>query len=358
MAEEPAAITPSLKIIGLHIAGYRSIRQLDWPEDGLGWNGMVPDIMLVGGANGSGKTTLLEGLFSVFEGQEDIDMRPVFSGAKEIRLDLRVSSRLYSGSCDLCLAIGDREFLAAQNATEPYLFDRNRRNKSEYLARSLKWRVFDKTAFDPEIFGEADLPRVLYFPSDRRLNFPEPKEYQGVPGPWKEHSGIFPPGDTIGFRYTAAQRYEDSLVALLHAARWDDLNAKEEGRPQEATSFASYVDAFHRFMGGGKALTWDHGRLLVRMNDSTLHALPELSSGEKQVLIFAAELRKAWRSGSLILIDEPELHLHEAWQSTLFELIRDLQRERGGQAILATQSRHLFGLGEPGSQVMLRKGWP
>jgi hypothetical protein len=32
--------------------------------------------------------------------------------------------------------------------------------------------------------------------------------------------------------------------------------------------------------------------------------------------------------------------------------------ERGGQVILATQSNHLFGLGEPGSQVVLRKGWP
>jgi recombinational DNA repair ATPase RecF len=120
MAEEPAAIKPSLKITGLHIAGYRSIRQLDWPQDGLGWNGTVPDIVLVGGANGSGKTTLLEGLFSVFDGSGDIDDRPVFRGADELRLDLRVSSEIFPGTRDLCLAIGDVKFVEAQQKTEDF----------------------------------------------------------------------------------------------------------------------------------------------------------------------------------------------------------------------------------------------
>lgn len=358
MAEEPAAIAPSLKITGLHVAGYRSIRQLDWPEDGLGWNSTVPDIVLVGGANGSGKTTLLEGLFGVFAGHGDIDSRQVFRGASELRLDLRVSSEIFPGTRDLCLAIGDDVFVKSQQAAELDLIVRNGAKGDQLLTRSPSWRVFDKAAFDSDRYGDTDLPRVLYFPSDRRLNFPRPKDARAGSPFGDGDSPRFPGGDTMGFRFAAAKRYEDSLVALLHAARWSDLNAKDEGRPEEANEFASYVDAFHRFVGGGKQLTWHRGELHVRMADGALHDLPELSSGEKQILIFAAEIRKAWIPGSLVLIDEPELHLHEAWQTTLFELIRDLQRERGGQVILATQSNHLFGLGEPGSQVVLRKGWP
>ena len=66
MAEPPdSTAAPRIKITGLHIAGYRSLRRVDWPEDGLDWRGEVPDTVLVGGANGSGKTTLLELIFEV-----------------------------------------------------------------------------------------------------------------------------------------------------------------------------------------------------------------------------------------------------------------------------------------------------
>ena len=333
--------------------------------DELGWSaekGLRDTyIVLVGGANGSGKTTLLEGLFSVFNGPGDLDDRPVFPGADELRLDLRVSSEIFPGTRDLCLAIGDVKFVEAQQKTEDfYAIARDERQRNSLLMRSPAWRAFDKAAFDWERYGDTDLPRVLYFPSDRRLNFPRPKDARGASSLSEDGSLLSFLGgkETMGLRFAAAKRYEDSLVALLHAARWNDLNAKDEGRPEDAIEFAGYVDAFHRFMGGGKQLTWHRGELRVRMADGTLHDLPELSSGEKQILIFAAEIRKAWIPGSLILIDEPELHLHEAWQTTLFELLRDLQRERGGQVILATQSNHLFGLGEPGSQVVLRKDWP
>ncbi len=57
---------PSLKITGLHIRGLKSINSLDLPEDGLGWNGAIPDLVMVGGINGSGKTTLLEFLAGAF----------------------------------------------------------------------------------------------------------------------------------------------------------------------------------------------------------------------------------------------------------------------------------------------------
>ncbi len=57
---------PSLKITGLHIRGLKSIGSLDLPGDGLGWDGPIPDFVMVGGINGSGKTTLLEFLAGAF----------------------------------------------------------------------------------------------------------------------------------------------------------------------------------------------------------------------------------------------------------------------------------------------------
>jgi len=350
MAEQPAAIQPSLKITGLHIAGYRSIRQLDWPEDGLGWNGTVPDIVLVGGANGSGKTTLLEGLFGVFEGWRSYEINEggVFPGAKEVRLDLQVRSKHVRDAGRLRLAVGDPAFVHAQAELGDYRIPRGR-GAGPRMRDMLAWEGLLEAAENAVYFDWNEMPRVIYFPSDRRLNLPA-----------SNRPDFRPVGQSYPFawRFCAADSYEDSLTALLYRARWEDLNAEKEGRPEAAHNFDAYADAFHRFVAGSKELIWYHANLRVKTADGALHDLPDLSSGEKQVLIFAAELRRRWSPGSLVLIDEPELHLHEAWQSTLFGLIRDLQRERGGQAILSTQSNHLFGLGEPGSQVVLRKGWP
>ena len=56
----PAEQAKRIAVTGLTIRGYRSLRRVEWPKDGLGWGCEVPEIVLVGGANGSGKTTLLE----------------------------------------------------------------------------------------------------------------------------------------------------------------------------------------------------------------------------------------------------------------------------------------------------------
>lgn len=144
-----------------------------------------------------------------------------------------------------------------------------------------------------------------------------------------------------------------SIEAILYDARWRDLNAKEQGKAG-AGHFAAYEATMLRFFGETKRFAWDaDGVLHVRTRDGTLHPLDELSSGEKQILLFGAELYRRWTPGSLVLLDEPELHLHDAWLSTLWSFLRELQRERGGQVIIATQSNYLFGLGEPGSRVIL-----
>ena len=112
-----------------------------------------------------------------------------------------------------------------------------------------------------------------------------------------------------------------------------------------------------RFFGAAKRFEWDdEGILHVRTADGALHSLDALSSGEKQILLFIAELFRRWTPGSLVLIDEPELHLHESWLATLWRAICELQRERGGQVIVTTQSNYLFGLGEPGTRVLLGRG--
>ncbi|RZK33615.1 MAG: hypothetical protein EOO61_15010, partial [Hymenobacter sp.] len=62
------------------------------------------------------------------------------------------------------------------------------------------------------------------------------------------------------------------------------------------------------------------------------------SSGEKEIVtyilaVFALDIRDA-----LIVVDEPELHLHPRWQQTLLQLFEQLARSTGNQFLLATHS--------------------
>jgi len=140
---------------------------------------------------------------------------------------------------------------------------------------------------------------------------------------------------------------------LLYGARWEDLNDKEEGRSGDAHRFEDYAGEFAHFVGSEKILKWFHGDLQIETAEKERHPLLALSSGEKQTLILAGYLRWHWRPGSLVLIDEPELHLHSAWQAKLHERIVHLLTERGGQVVLATQSRPLFEFADLESKLLL-----
>src|SRR3989344_4028742 len=65
---------------------------------------------------------------------------------------------------------------------------------------------------------------------------------------------------------------------------------------------------------------------------------PKLSSGEKEYINLIANVFVHNIEGGVILIDEPELHLHPRWQKRLVELFNTLSRERNIQLIMVTHS--------------------
>ncbi|OAI09665.1 hypothetical protein A1353_00025 [Methylomonas methanica] len=63
-----------------------------------------------------------------------------------------------------------------------------------------------------------------------------------------------------------------------------------------------------------------------------------LSSGELSFLKFAAQVSLAIENGSLLLLDEPETHLHPNFISKFTALLDHLLKETGSSAIIATHS--------------------
>jgi predicted ATPase len=187
-----------------------------------------------------------------------------------------------------------------------------------------------------------DLPGAIYLPSDRALVIPE-EAYKAA--------GNLRTPLTFTHRFQVPSKWSESLEAILYAARWTDLNALAAGRTEH--NFDVYAEAFSTFFEG-KRLDWsEEGELAVRLESGDRHRLDALSSGEKQVIIIVSELLRRWRAGSLILIDEPESHMHPLWLAKLWSLLTRWQRERGGQVILATQSTQLFGLAGAAGKVLL-----
>jgi len=313
----------------------------------MGWGKTIPDIVLVGGANGSGKTTLLEMLFGI--------VRFVVDASSPDDLNGDALAMLPRGAelVDISLAVG----------SQPHDLTISSRTLVEVPLRRGVWSIWtpvpDETE-NPEfpsreavqserqvltrMCRQPEGPKLLYFPTDRAVTFPATR----FKGPGNRSGDL-----EAAYRYRAPKEWMQSIEAILYDARWRDLNAKERGKAG-AGHFAAYEATMQRFFGETKRFAWDEeGVLHVQTRDGTLHPLDELSSGEKQILLFGAELHRRWTPGSLVLLDEPELHLHDAWLSTLWSFLRELQRERGGQVIIATQSNYLFGLGEPGSRVIL-----
>jgi len=59
-------------------------------------------------------------------------------------------------------------------------------------------------------------------------------------------------------------------------------------------------------------------RLMIKNEDGTIVDLDQLSSGEREVIAFFTYLCTKATNNSILIIDEPELHLHSKWQSISF----------------------------------------
>ena len=304
---------------------------------------------MIGGGNGSGKTTGLEAIANAFEAMRHILADPPRTVVPQRIVEFFGTSRIHINtifqSVDekiKCHIVANVEEAKIKDFRNVFVLD-----------RSLCIRINARTSQNMRrLFNH---PRdqswtstgVVYLPSDRRDLITIEKKLK--------LSGMEKPNGEFVHRWIPPIDWEESLEARLINARTVDLNAKEEGIVTHY--FEAYNRAFESFFEGKKRLHWQVGResvkLLVKLKNGTTHELSALSSGEKQVVVMAAELLRFWRPGSLILIDEPELHLHEIFISKLFGLLTTFQRDLGGQIFATTQSGYLFGLGGAGSAVVL-----
>jgi putative ATP-dependent endonuclease of OLD family len=77
--------------------------------------------------------------------------------------------------------------------------------------------------------------------------------------------------------------------------------------------------------------------LLLR-KDGRSFDITSASSGEKEIMNFILGTFALNVRNGLIIVDEPELHLHPKWQRTLYDVFQSLHKATGNQFVLATHS--------------------
>lgn len=96
-----------------------------------------------------------------------------------------------------------------------------------------------------------------------------------------------------------------------------------------------------RFLYKKLSINREHG-LVFTTSDNQIIPLSGLSSGEQHELVLLYELLFNTKAGSLILIDEPEISLHLAWQVNFLRDLQEISRLASLDIILATHSPEII----------------
>ncbi len=129
---------------------------------------------------------------------------------------------------------------------------------------------------------------------------------------------------------------EKRILALLLDA-WSDRLEPLAPINRKLTDLRSVLDS--KLAGSGKRTSVRRGGRLG-IESIAGHRVPvsQLSSGEQHLVAIFSQLLFATHTGSLVLIDEPEISMHMSWQHAFLEDVERVASVSDLQVILATHS--------------------
>jgi predicted ATPase len=300
--------------------------------------GQIRPRTVIAGSNGTGKTTVLDTIYTL------MDLNLTVAKPRKplepwlIPNQVRVKLELYDwptwaqpAGWSLVIALGPELWLSQIDARQricitgdaPDNWSRSAyRNLSE--AEDLEYlnQLFQRERFE-------GMPTTLYFPSEQREL--AAKEKGQIVAESREHVWTW--------RFSDTKRWSGSLESFLVAMDYRDLMAQREGRT-DGSEFQPFLKVVNRFLQGKQIVGVDQRsfRVQVRADDGQEFGVDQLSSGEKQILLMLGEIQRRISKGSIVLIDEPEIHLHPRWQRLLVRTLTDLCALHDAQLIITTHS--------------------
>lgn len=290
-------------------------------------------VTVLAGANGSGKTTALElivGLAGLVDWEVAYDRlsvarrqaQAILDRAEYAQLDCLVDGKALS----ICYSQNDSHSVQSEAAyvVFPMHPDRLGLHASQSPGHALEREIFiskKKTlTFGDQLPGQVSelVPSILYFPHNRSFL---PLEGNQIQREETKYEWVY--------RYEVVQDYAGSLDSYLV---W-----LEYAEPEE---FARIVEFLNDLDIDGKTFSIRRKdlKVLVTASSGGTHFLEQLSSGEQNILIMLLELRRRLLPHSIVLIDEIENSLHQAFQKKLAQALKRMQEQIPFQLIVTTHS--------------------
>jgi predicted ATPase len=201
-------------------------------------------------------------------------------------------------------------------------------------------RIPKQIQFAEQAMG--DYPSCIYFPSEnRQLQRKKAGQVVAEPTPYQ-----------WVYRFADSQQWPGSLESFLVAMYFRDLISLNEdhhhtnghnGKVHNSGEFKQFTTIINRFLSNKQIIGVDRQtfRIQVQGANGQPYGIDQLSSGEKQILLLLGEIQRRIRRGSIVLIDEPELHLHPRWQRQLVQALTDFCATYDAQLIMTTHSEEI-----------------
>ena len=329
------------------LQGVRNFKDFDRSfEDS--WTGRVPDSLLLIGPNGSGKSTLLGAIADLWhtlehhlrQNRDSIHPPPPwmvlpanFSGLAALEIiDLEAGPLwICAGSQTDCMRFLANHSESHRVASLPVTPEGMRHfihlapgAVEKDLAESTIWQFHWSERLTKNILGaREDLPNLVFLESETRVLLPVEEEFD-ITREEEEYRWLA--------RYQPTTSRKGSLQNYLYHLKVVDNAA-----------FRAITDQINQFLVGKRLHGFDRrtGKLLVAVDGDGQHPIEDLSSGEKQVLLMLAAITRWLRPDGIVLIDEPDLHLHPSLMTAFVGHLRRMVAGKKGQLILASHAPDL-----------------
>lgn len=133
-----------------------------------------------------------------------------------------------------------------------------------------------------------------------------------------------------------------SFLLVLHEYISDAFNKtkKFENLAKKLDLFTSSINDLFIFK---KIEITSEGGIIVKNDEGSTISLDSLSSGEQHLLIMIGKLIFESHKNTLVLLDEPEISLHPAWQEEILKIFESIKKINNLNILIATHSPSLIG---------------
>ncbi|WP_321879440.1 AAA family ATPase [Burkholderia cepacia] len=296
-------------------------------------------ITLFAGPNGSGKTSLLSFIAQFFHRleREPDRLETAFSITYSIDGDGGIVHR-----CTLSRSTGDGGVSISVDGAPLGVVRRNDRGNPVLNSGSINYS--DIARFLPtniitsafSLHGEYPLPRSAKWIGDRRLDVYDTKNLYGI------NHYAFPPfsgaiGKLMGL-VLANDPAIRSLETLLDARFTSEIKIIER---EYSASEEEWVIATPEILERERKGEIYINDFLIE-SESTLLTLSNMSSGQKMLMIRLLSILGKIQHGSIVIIEEPEVHLDSNWSRQLISLLLAFFSRYRAHLLIATHSFSLL----------------